>query len=457
MQLPAVMAAAWGDILANPWTRTGIAIAIAIISAFVLTAIVTVVFRLIARRREWAEGFVARLRNPFRVLTFLLAVWIAIDVAVPDGNARRAITDQILLIATIAASAWLVSALMLFFMDLGLARYRVDVPDNRVARRIRTQVQVLRRLVVVVVVVIAAASILLTFPGAQAAGTSLLASAGVISVVAGIAAQSTLGNVIAGMQLAFNGAIRVDDVVIVEKEWGRIEEITLTYVVVHLWDDRRLVLPSTYFTTTPFQNWTRHGSELLGTVEFDLDWRVPPAEMREEMNRILEGTPLWDGRTAVLQVTDAIAGYVRVRMLVTAADAPTLFDLRCHLREGLVAWVHERSPESIPLQRVQLLERAGVPDPSATDRTPEQGQLGRASVADSDVPHRTRDVPAETDVGPEHPRNASSAVRPAPFTGAIKALDNPTGRDAARDSNPAGRDAARDSNPAGTEAASDGP
>jgi hypothetical protein len=177
-----------------------------------------------------------------------------------------------------------------------------------------------------------------------------------VSIIAGLAAQSTLGNVIAGMQLAFSGAIRVDDVVIANDEWGRIEEITLTYVVVHVWDDRRLVLPSTYFTTTPFENWTRTSSQLMQSVDFDLDWMVDPGAMRDEMHRILARTTLWDGRVAVLQVTDAVGGMIHVRILVTAVDAPTLFDLRCFVREEMIRWLHERQPEALPRTRVLMTE-----------------------------------------------------------------------------------------------------
>ncbi|OUD81242.1 Mechanosensitive ion channel [Clavibacter michiganensis subsp. michiganensis] len=193
------------------------------------------------------------------------------------------------------------------------------------------------------------------------------------------------------MQLAFSDAIRVDDVVIVETEWGRVEEITLTYVVVHIWDDRRMVLPSTYFTTTPFQNWTRTKSELLGAVELDLDWRATPASMREELDRVLATTDLWDGRVSVLQVTDAVGGYVRIRVLVSAVDAPTLFDLRCLVRERLVAFLHEHSPQSLPRTRVQMVDphehgdapgRGGArPRPSrrACSRERRRGTRARAS------------------------------------------------------------------------------
>jgi small-conductance mechanosensitive channel len=238
-----------------------------------------------------------------------------------------------------------------------LRRYPVDVADNRVARRVRTQVLVIRRLLTVVIAIVALGSILLTFPGAQAVGTSLLASAGLASVVAGLAAQSTLANVFAGMQLAFSDAIRVDDVVIADGEWGRIEEITLTYVVVSIWDQRRLVLPSTYFTTTPFQNWTRKGSELLGSVELDLDWRVRPSELRKQLTAVLDASELWDKRTANVQVTDTTNGYVRVRLLMSAANAGDLWDLRCHVREEIVEWLQTKSFTSVPRTRVLMIDK----------------------------------------------------------------------------------------------------
>jgi small-conductance mechanosensitive channel len=360
-------------LLAVPAVAVIVTVLAAVAAALVVTAVVALVVRLVARRREWAARLVRRARRPFRVLLVVVAVWIALRSSMAPGEVRDGI-DHLLHVVTIVASAWLVCALAIFFEDLGLSRYRVDVADNRVARRVRTQVLIIRRLTVVAIVVVAIGAVLLTFPGAQAAGASVLASAGLVSIVAGLAAQSTLANVFAGMQLAFSDAIRVDDVVIVETEWGRVEEITLTYVVVHIWDDRRMVLPSTYFTTTPFQNWTRTKSELLGAVELDLDWRATPASMREELDRVLAGTDLWDGRVAVLQVTDAVGGYVRIRVLVSAVDAPTLFDLRCLVRERLVAFLHEHSPQSLPRTRVQMV------DPHARDDAPRPGR--RAAEAE---------------------------------------------------------------------------
>jgi hypothetical protein len=311
-------------------------------------------------------------------------------------------------VALIVSLSWLVASLAISFEDLGLARYRLDQPDNRVARRLRTQVLIIRRLTVAIVVIVATGAILLGFPGVEAVGASVLASAGLVSVVAGLAAQSTLANVFAGIQLAFSDALRVDDVVVVEKQWGRIEEITLSYVVVHIWDDRRMVLPSTYFTTTPFENWTRRNSELLGSVDFDLDWRVTPGQMRAELDRILDRTALWDGRVKVLQITDAIGGFVHVRVLVSAVDAGSLFDLRCLVREDLIAWLHEKSPQSIPRTRVQHVDEEPRSAFSTSTSgasglfTGEHADAGRAALFTSSIPVVD---PGDADRGDSRPRN----------------------------------------------------
>jgi small-conductance mechanosensitive channel len=341
----------------HSWLVLAIGVAIALLLTLFVTIIVTAVFRGIGRRRSWQGDPTRHLRWPFRFAVLFVLVAPVLANTWPDtSRAATGALDHVLLIVGIVVGAWFVGAILGFALGAAMGRYRVDVPDNRVARRVRTQLAVVRRLVYVVLFVIAIGAILLTFPGVQAVGTSVLASAGVISVVAGLAAQSTLSNLFAGMQLAFSDAIRVDDVVVVDQQWGRIEEITLSYVVVHIWDDRRLVLPCTYFTQNPFENWTRTSSELLGAVEMDLDWRVSPARMREELDRILESASLWDGRAKVLQVTDAVGGYLHVRVLVTAKDAPSLFDLRCLVRERLVDWIQRETPEGLPAQRV-LVER----------------------------------------------------------------------------------------------------
>ena len=304
-------------------------------------------------------------RRPLRVLLVLVTVTVLLDAA-PGSRAWRDAAVHVLGLLLIATVAWLLAAGVYASADLALARYDVDVVDNRHARRVRTQISLLCRLGVVLVAVLAVAAMLLTFPSARTAGAGILASAGVLSVVVGLAAQTSLANVFAGLQLAFTDAIRVDDVVVVEEEWGRIEEITLTYVVVHVWDDRRLVLPSTYFTTTPFENWTREESAVMGSVELDVDWGVPVEEMRGELQRLLEGQPLWDGRISVLQVTDAVGSVVRLRALVSAKDGPTLFDLRCHVREGLVGWLQREHPDALPHVRYQGVGPAARSAPAET-------------------------------------------------------------------------------------------
>jgi small-conductance mechanosensitive channel len=359
------------------WPGLAVACVLAIVAAIIVTAIVSIPFRAIARRKDWAKLLITRVRIPFRAVILVVALWIAITLSLPadvDQGWRDSL-HHAFLIATIASGVWLAAALAVYFEDLGLARYRLDVPDNRYARKVRTQVLIIRRLTVVAAVVIGLGAVLLTFPALQAAGASILASAGVIGIIAGVAAQSSLANLFAGIQLAFSDAIRLDDVVVVEEQWGTIEEITLTYVVVHVWDDRRLVLPSTYFTTKPFENWTRQHSELLGSVEFDLDWRVSPGGMRSELNRVLATTDLWDGRTGVLQVTDAVAGFVRVRILVTARDAPTLFDLRCLVRERLIDWMQRYSTGSLPRTRVEMVEAPEQSLPPARARTHDEARL----------------------------------------------------------------------------------
>nr|WP_276581861.1 mechanosensitive ion channel domain-containing protein [Cellulomonas sp. RIT-PI-Y] len=342
-----------------------LAVAGAIVLALLAAWLVKLLVRTLAKKSVIAGDLARRARHPLRAVLVVIAVWIALRVAVPAATWRDSewlsAVQHVLLIALIGTGTWLIGSLAFVIEDAALSRYRVDVRDNRHARRVRTQIQLLRRITVALLVVVAVAAVLLTFPGVSAFGASLLASAGVLSIVAGLAAQSSLANVFAGLQLAFTDAIRVDDVVIVESEWGRIEEITLTYVVVHVWDDRRLILPSTYFTQTPFENWTRRAAELLGTVELDVDWQVPVDGMRGELNRLLAETDLWDHRVGILQVTDAVGGVVRLRALASAVDAPTLFDLRCYLREGLVAWLQSNAPEGLPRTRLETMVRSATP------------------------------------------------------------------------------------------------
>ncbi|WOF23188.1 mechanosensitive ion channel [Microbacterium betulae] len=391
--------------MSQTWLHFSVVLAASIVAALSLTVVVTIVIRLIARRRTWPKALMTRARASFRATVLVVALWIALSTALPADLELGGLVDQVMTILVVATTAWLLAALVLFASDVALGRYRIDVPDNRVARRLRTQTLIVRRLAIVVIVVVAIGTVLLTFPAVRAVGASLLASAGIASIVAGLAAQSVLANIFAGVQLVFSDALRVDDVVVVEGEWGTVGEITLSYVVLDLWDDRRLVLPCTYFTTNPFQNWTRQGSELLGSVELDLDWRVSPGRMRDHLDHVLARTSLWDGRAGVLQVTEATGGLVRVRALVTAKDAPTLFDLRCVVREEMVAWVQRTTPAALPVQRVLITE----PDETALDepvRAEEGGLFTGSAEAEARASTFTQAIPivAEEEASAERDR-----------------------------------------------------
>ena len=336
----------------------GIAVAAAVIASLALQGMTVATTRSRGRRAAVRQ----QLRWPVAALAFVVALALAgsangLVAALGDGGAVAA---HVALLLVIAVAAWLGVRLLRVAGDAVIARFASAHGDRR-ARKVRTQVEVLRRVLVAVVIVIAVGIALFTFEAARVAGTSLLASAGLASLVAGLAAQSVLGNVFAGIQLVASDAIRVDDVVVVEGEWGTIEEITLTYVVVRIWDDRRLVLPSTHFTTTPFENWTRTSSEVMGAVELDVDWRVPVGAMRVELARVLEGADAWDGNVQVLQVYDAVGGFVRLRVLVSAVDGLQLADLRYLVRERLVEWLRAHHPEALPRQRLELQEPSTRP------------------------------------------------------------------------------------------------
>ncbi len=283
-------------------------------------------------------------------------------------------------IAVIVAACWLVRRVLLVGEQMLFFRLRVDVADNRRVRRARTQISLLRRGAGSVLIVVGGASTLMTFPGLRTFGGSLLASAGLVGILAGLAAQTTMGNVFAGLQLAFTDAVRIDDVVVVEDEWGWVEEITLTYVVVHIWDERRLVLPTSYFTTTTFQNWTRNQARILGSVILNLDYATPVPALREQARKVIEASPRWDGKDWVLQVVDTTTTTMVIRVLASAHDAPTCWDLRCEIREALLAYLQHEHPQSLPARRIVVESprgRLGEPSPG----TPARAELGRPEPA----------------------------------------------------------------------------
>jgi small-conductance mechanosensitive channel len=235
------------------------------------------------------------------------------------------------------------------------ARYPIDVTDNLNARRIHTQSRVLLRTAVVILVILGAAAVLMTFPSVKTIGASLLASAGVIGLAVGMAAKPVLGNLIAGMQIALTQPIRIDDVLIVEGEWGRVEEITGSYVVLRIWDRRRLIVPLQWFIEHPFQNWTRNSADIIGTVFWWVDYGLPLEPVRAEIRRLCEEVPQWwDGELAVLQVVDSTDRAMQLRALVTARSSGDAWDLRCHVRAGVIDFIQREYPQSLPRLRADF-------------------------------------------------------------------------------------------------------
>lgn len=344
-------------------------------------------FRMVFRfglRRPGAQRLRRWLRWPARTTTVLVALLVALPFSGFEEGTRAAL-NHLLVIAIIVATAWLVLRGIRVIEETTLGRLDIGARDNLHARRRLTQVVVLRRVATVAVLVLAAAGILLTFENARSVGASVLASAGVLGLVAGVAARSTLGNLVAGLQIVFAEPIRLDDVVVVEGEWGNIEEITLTYVVVRIWDRRRLVLPTTYFVERPFQNWTRERAQVIGSVSLHLDYRAPIAALRDRLQRCLDASERWDGDVGVLQVVDASESTIHVRALMSAEDAPTAWDLRCEVREGLIGWLQAEAPEALPTRRLEVRTEDAVR--TATERARPAGRGADAHIEDAFSEH----------------------------------------------------------------------
>ncbi|MGI4894451.1 MAG: mechanosensitive ion channel family protein [Janthinobacterium lividum] len=368
-------AAANSTITRSVWLTIAVAV-VAAAGAALVGELAALVVRRLGRKHRILASLAQRGRRPLALFLAGIAALFSLQIYTQAAS-WTAPTFAVLKLVILLTGAWLAVVAANVVQDVVLLRYRTEVEDNRRARARRTQIQLVKRVVVALIIVVAAASLLLSIPGAEGIGTSVLASAGLLSVVAGLAAQTSLANVFAGLQLAFTDALRVDDVVVVEEEWGNIEDITLTYVVVQVWDKRRLILPSTYFTTTPFENWTRNSNEVIGTVEFDVDWSVPFDELRSHIADFVRGHPLWNQQVFVLQVTDAINSVVRFRVLVSANGGPALFDLRCAVREELIGMLQRQHPDSLPKIRMSTVDdvlrpRRDVPDGLGPDREPDR-------------------------------------------------------------------------------------
>lgn len=343
---------------------------LAVVGAFLAAGLAAAVLFRLARlalfRRELLRERAARLTVPVSLAVAFGAARVALAVMADQQEWYRGAAFALLL-GFVTAAAWTAWRLVGAVEGGVLARYREAGVNDRRERKIRTQTILLRRILNAVIVVVAVAVLLLSVPEVRSLGTGLLASAGLLSVVAGLAVQSTLTNVIAGVQLAFTDSIRVGDVVDMQGVFGTVEEITLSNVVVKLWDGRRMVYPSSHFTTQPFENWTRVGSAVSGVVEMDVDWRVPMDALRDRLTALLESTDLWDGEENAMQVTDAVGGMVRVRAVVSARTSGELWDLRCLVREDLVAFLRAEHPEGIHTQRMVEVPvgRGAAPAPGA--------------------------------------------------------------------------------------------
>src|ERR1700761_7828990 len=340
---------------------TAVAIVIGLVLKFMLS--------LILRRKpkgtphfSATRAILSRLGTPMTFFLPLLAFNFLLPLMKMRNNIYPVVNKTTEILLTISFANVLIGVIKVF-EDYVYHTYDIQKADNLKERKIRTQLQFIRRLAVSLILILTVCVILLSFNNLRKIGTGLLTGVGVGGIIIGFAAQKSLSNLLAGFQLAFTQPLRIDDVLVVEGEWGRVEEITLTYVVLNIWDQRRLILPINYFIEKPFQNWTRTTADIIGTVFLYLDYTIPLDPLRAELSRLLEMNPLWDRRVKVLQVTNASERTIEVRALMSATSSGNAFDLRCNIREGLITFLQKNYPEAFPVNRV-VLKR--TPPPGAT-------------------------------------------------------------------------------------------
>ncbi len=329
--------------------------------------------RLLAGRYPTILSMFTQTRGVSRAALLILAIIIAIPVA-PIPYDTAALLARVLSIAVICLIGWAAITTLNIAADLYLRRFRIDTEDNLLARKHFTQIRVLLRTAEVLVAIITVGAALMTFEPVRQYGYSLFASAGVAGIVAGLAARPVLSNLFAGVQLAMTQPIRIEDAVIVENEFGTIEEITSTYVVVRLWDLRRMIVPLTYFIEKPFQNWTRETSSLIGSAMIYVDYRAPVETIRQKLTEIVKQSPHWDGNVINLQVTDAKERTVELRCVMSAASAGRAFNLRCEVREKLIDFLQKEHPEALPTQRTEVVMAGDAPA---------EAKSGRKAAADA--------------------------------------------------------------------------
>jgi small-conductance mechanosensitive channel len=347
-----------------------VGVVILALAALVALAVHAFVLRLLNRFVGRQQPYVASVIAGTRGLTRLVFLVVALIVALPVAPFDRDVDvwlGHLLLVAGIGLVGWIAITASHIVAERYLRRFRLDEPDNLLARKHVTQVRVLRRVVDTLLILITVAAALMTFEPVRHYGVSLFASAGVAGLIVGFAARPVLSNLIAGIQLAVTQPIRIEDAVVVENESGRIEEITATYVVVRLWDMRRMIVPLTYFIEKPFQNWTRETAHQIGAVLLSVDFATPVDRVRRKAEEIVRASALWDGNLVQTQVVDADATSMQIRVLATARSSGDAFDLRCLIRENLIAFLQQDLPGALPRQRQQP-----IPDDGAARDTPPQ-------------------------------------------------------------------------------------
>lgn len=345
------------NMIEHRWIYTGVAALLAVLAALIVHRVGATVAHQITQSRPLVNTLIRFAAKPVQIALPLLALQTVWQSA-PNDLLLIEATRHVTALALIGTLTWLAVRCVDAMAEATAMLYPVDAADNLHARRIQTQFRVLAQTLRFLIVLIGASAALMTFPGVRQIGTGLLASAGVAGLVVGFAAKPVLGNLLAGLQIAIAQPIRLDDVVIIEGEWGRIEEITGAYVVVHIWDQRRLVVPLQWFIEHPFQNWTRTSSEIIGSVFLWLDYRMPLAPLRTEVERVCKNTQEWDHRVCVTQVTEANERSMQVRVLVSTADSSLCWDLRCRVREELISFIQREYPQYLPRLRIETEDRS---------------------------------------------------------------------------------------------------
>jgi small-conductance mechanosensitive channel len=366
----------------NPWLDLAMAALAAIAGALIVHGIGAAILARVLRLHQIGSILVRRTREPSRWVLIFAALAVVLQGAaspLPHLEGLRHVCELLF----IAAVTWLALAAVEALVEIVALLHPSNVADNLNARRIRTQARVLGRTLKTFAFIFGVAAALITFPGVRQFGATLLASAGMAGLVAGFAARPVLGNVIAGLQIAFTQPIRIDDVLIVEGEWARVEEITGAYVVLKIWDERRLVVPLQWFIEHPFQNWTRTSSQIIGTIYLWVDYTLPIEPVRAEYLRLCKEAPEWDGRVAVLQVTELGERSMQLRGLASSIDAGKNWDLRCRLREGIIAFLQREYPQHLPRMRAQaaLIDGTGaafrIAPAARPSHAPEPGAVSR--------------------------------------------------------------------------------